>query len=163
MAVLMDSVKQAEKVVEGSRRYEIGFLLSPLLTEESLDDTVKAVVIKAITAKEGVVEDLSTPKRLALAYPVAKVINHKRSNFKEAYLGAVVFTAPTEVVAKILQEITAAEVVIRTLLVEKPFRPVAEMAPRETRKDHSAVADQQNEVVNADTVAIDKEIEELLV
>ncbi len=151
----MDSAKQAEKVAEGSRRYEIGFLLSPLLVEESLDDTLKAVVVKAIAAQGGTVEELSAPRRLALAYPVAKVINHKRSNFKEAYLGSAVFIAPAEKVAKILQEITAAEVVIRTLLIEKPFRSVVEALPREPRATPPQTP--------SATAAIDKEIEELLV
>ncbi len=156
----MEEGNKVEKVAEGSRRYEIGFLLSPLLTEESLADTVKKVVEGPIMDAKGMVEEVTTPKRLALAYPVAKVIDHKRSNFKEAYLGAVVFTAPNDAVAKILQTITNAEVVIRTLLIEKPFRPVVEPVIREPRVATPKVAPVE---ASTDTAAIDKEIEELLV
>ncbi|MBI2482449.1 MAG: 30S ribosomal protein S6 [Candidatus Vogelbacteria bacterium] len=153
----MEAVNKVEKVAEEHRRYEIGFLLSPLLTEESLADTIKTVITSTIEASKGTVESVTTPKRLALAYPVAKVIDHKRSNFKEAYLGAVVFTAPTEATAKILQTITNATVVIRTLLIEKLFHPIPEVSPRESRSVSVP------KTLDKDTAAIDKEIEELLV
>jgi len=64
--------------------YEIGYLLSPLIPEEKLDEEI-SVLRKTIEDKGGFIMSEARPKIQKLAYPIKKL--------ESAYFGWIKFTA----------------------------------------------------------------------
>lgn len=66
------------------RMYEIGYLLSPLIPEEKLDEEI-SILRKIIEDKQGFIMSEARPKMQKLAYPIKKL--------ETAYFGWIKFTA----------------------------------------------------------------------
>lgn len=75
-----------------TKMYEIGYLLSPLISEEKLDEEISALR-KLIEDKQGFIMNESRAKSQSLAYPV--------KGFNSAYFGWIKFAASPEVLSEI--------------------------------------------------------------
>lgn len=147
-----------------SRIYEIGYLLSPFLTEEELASVVSK--IKDITKEQGATfvfeED---PKKIELAYTMTKNISNKNKNFDEAYFGWFKFESNPETIALIEENIKKIEAIIRFLLVkttrENNFIPRKFVRRQSTFKDSSLKTDDTSTEA-VDEKKIDQEIDALV-
>jgi len=107
-------------VAEDQKTYEIGYILSPLVSEEKLAEVFNKTVKAAVEAAGSSITAQQSPKMVALAYPISKMINNKRSIFKDAYFGAVRFDAAPDVVHAAKELLDKAPEVIRHLLIVVP-------------------------------------------
>lgn len=143
--------------------YEVGYLVSPLVTEEAITATVDEVVRMAIEKAGGAVTGQTMPKRRALAYQVGKSINHKRTNFREAYFGAIRFEAMSDMMAEVKKSLDASDIVIRFIIINIPRRVeipvVAKRVPVRRGKPTEKLPGDKPEITKEE---IDKEIEGLL-
>ena len=105
--------------------YEIGFLLSPLVTETAVTETVAKEIGGVILTAGGKVEAEINPVLTKLAYSVTKTINHKNYSYKDAYFGAVRFSALPDSISKISEILDKSTIVIRYLITvtsaDQPF------------------------------------------
>lgn len=154
-----------ELEVKDAKTYEIGYLLSPFLPTEQVEEAVEAMYKSWITDLGGVLVFKTTPKMRALAYPVAKIINNKKSTYKEAYFGAVKFQISPD---KIRTQKELAEKdgnILRFLIVNVPKNSDRIIVPRGAmmRKARpSAGAENTEKGEEMSSEEIDKEIEGLL-
>ncbi|MCC6290548.1 30S ribosomal protein S6 [Candidatus Nomurabacteria bacterium] len=148
------------------KTYELGYLLSPLVSSEQVGQTVEKDV-KSLLKKAGAeVKSEIQARHRGLAYPIKKVVEHKGSIFREAYFGAIVFTCAPENIPALEEGLKKSLVLIRHLLIVLP--PGALLVPAKPRVvqvegDSPEVAESVPKVEAKMTeAAIDKEIEDLI-
>jgi len=96
--------------------YEIGFILSPNITEEKLPEAFGA--LKNVLSEKGAVTiSEEFPKLMTLAYTMEKTINNKIERFTEGYFGWIKFELPAEVVAPLEGVLRLREDLVRYLLI----------------------------------------------
>ena len=78
-----------EKEVE-PRVYELGYLLSPLLSDEDKESLV-ATLKELFTKRGGEILSDGAPEFIDLAYRIPRIIDNKRAWFDQAYFGWVKF------------------------------------------------------------------------
>lgn len=145
--------------------YELGYLLSPFFPAEKVEESVEAMYKTWIEDLGGVIVLKTAPKMRALAYPVAKVINNKKSLYNEAYFAAVKFQISPESIGTIKEMVEKDSNIVRFLIINVPKRAEKVVIPRTTfeRKPQAVVeetkAEKVEEMSNED---IDKEIDDLL-
>lgn len=120
-----------------TNKYEISFLVSPLLTVEDankLFETIKSTISK----NEGQIISELLPAVLPLAYKISKVVNHKRSSFSESYFTAVQAEMSPEAAETVRAEIKKEEDILRFMFItlDKTAEPLSE-AKRPTIKSRS--------------------------
>lgn len=99
-----------------ARVYETGYLLVPTLSEE--DAKARAEDLKAMLAKHAMsVIAEEAPKRIPLAYTIAKAGGGKREKFTSAYFGWVKFEGDQEELKEIGTTLKKDSSVIRFLLI----------------------------------------------
>ena len=104
--------------VNDNQIYEIGFLLSPFLPEVEAAEKLESLIKGKILVSKGVVLSSLGPKMIPLAYPMAKVVDNKKTVYRDAYFGAVKFELlPSEIVALALEWKRAPEI-IRHLVIK---------------------------------------------
>ncbi len=149
-----------------SKAYEIGYLLSPLVLEEAILAMVDELVRTPVEKAGGTVTGTTPPKRQALAYQIGKAINHKRTNYREAYFGAVRFDAAPETLAAIKKDLDLAENILRYIMINLPRRAELPAAKRPlgARRAKAPTADKTVKGAKPEITKeeIDKEIEGLL-
>lgn len=156
--------EEAPKVKPETTLYEVGYLLSPLIPEEEILAKADEIVRVAIEGAGATVTNTTNPKRLPLAYQIGKSINHKRTNYREAYFGAIRFESLTESVAKIKASLDQNELALRFIIVNVPRRAELPIVPRRVPTRRTKVADKGADVAKPEISKeeIDKEIEGLL-
>jgi ribosomal protein S6 len=155
-----------------SRLYEVSFLLVPALAEEKAQEEADALRAALIGAGATIAYE-GKPQSIALAYPMARSINHKKTVYESAYFGWFAFEKDggTDDIKVWLEKNDS---VIRSLIIntikEAYITPVRRReAPRAVRPPS-----EKEEVVTAPVAAVDpalpvneaeldKEIEHLLV
>lgn len=113
--------KKVVKVLEletlDPRVYEIGFLLSPAVRPENLEQKIESIQSE-ITALGGTVISTGEPEFIDLAYEMTRVIENKNIRFSQGYFAWVKFSLePLQLVAlkeKLELDIT----IIRFLLIK---------------------------------------------
>jgi ribosomal protein S6 len=162
--VNMEKITENNVELEDRKTYELGYLLSPLIPEETSEEASQNMVKAIIEGQGAEVVSQQSPRMKALAYPVSKTVGGRKSSFKQAYLASVRFNTEPAVVLKIKDLLDKEENVIRFLLIIAPKiseRPVSVRRnyvsrPRsEARKEGSVKTE-----MNAEE--IDKEIEGLI-
>jgi len=138
------------------RIYEIGYLLSPLVSEEKLDEEV-SFLRKVIEDRGGMIISEERPKSHKLAYPIKK--------FETAFFGWIKFNAETEKILEIKNsfekpgagEQKILRFIITKAIKERIFQP---LKPRILKRRKPAVVSEIKE--EAKIEEIDKKLEELL-
>lgn len=102
---------------EGSKVYELGFHIAPIVGEDNIAHEVSLVrnLLDEIKA-EVVSEDF--PRLCQLAYPLGKVIKGTKRSFKESFFGWVKFEAETENIAVLQAGVEKLENVLRFLIIK---------------------------------------------
>jgi len=102
---------------EDSRVYEVGYLLSPEIAEESVMSHV--VAIKDIIASfGGVLISDEYPKPIELAYDMEKVISNKKEIYSRAYFGWVKFDGDPSTMDSLKAKLELDPMIIRFLLIK---------------------------------------------
>lgn len=144
--------------------YEIGYLLSPLVAEEKLAETVNTVIRKVVEDAGAKVTAETAPAMRALAYEVRKETAGKAARFTDAYFGAIRFEARPSMIAVINEHLDRAELVIRfmTIIAPKDNPPRAPRRPVTAKPAAKAPVDGDVEKTPMKTEEIDAEIEGML-
>jgi small subunit ribosomal protein S6 len=139
-----------------TKMYEIGYLLSPLISEEKLDEEISALR-KLIEDKQGFIMNESRAKSRSLAYPI--------KGFNSAYFGWIKFAASPEVLPEIKISFDnppiGGDKVVRFLII-KTIKETA--VPRLTKKivKKRISPERPKEKLGIKPEEIDKKIEELI-
>ncbi len=102
---------------EEIKLYEVGYLLLPMIADEALATEV-AALRELVEKHGGAVETADLPKSRPLAYTIDKKIANKRTEFKHAYFGWIIFRALPEAAPVIKAELDKQDNILRFLLTE---------------------------------------------
>lgn len=133
------------------KMYEIGYLLTPLISEEKLDEEV-FVLRKLIDDKKGLIINEARPKMRKLAYPIKKL--------ESAYFGWIKFTADPEIIEEIESSLKKSDKVIRFLIVKVAKEAAVSRLARKVVKKKKPT--EPKEKIEIKPEEIDKKLEELL-
>ena len=98
------------------RIYEVGYLLVPSLSPESVSK--ESNKIRELVKKHGgVIVTDEEPKLRELSYPIEKVVTHKKEIFTSAYFGWIKFEMEGENVIALEKELQKEETILRFLLI----------------------------------------------
>lgn len=152
---------------QDAKKYELGYLLSPLVPTDQVEEKLNQEILSVISKAGGEVVSSQSPKMISLAYPIKKYVGNKKSTFKDAYFGCVNFVASGEAVAELSDALKNSEFLIRTLLIVAPKVAVKKKearAPEAKKVADEPVASAEDSPVkkDVDQAEIDKEIEGLL-
>ncbi len=148
------------------KMYEIGYLLSPLLAEEKLEEEVLGIR-KAIEDKQGFVISEARPKNQKLSYSV-KIPGSPAGGFGTAFFGWIKFLVDpdglTEINAFLKSPlVSSANKLIRFLITgvkKETMSPKPERAVRKRRVPAEGLAGKEKTEIKIEEV--DKKLEELL-
>lgn len=146
--------------------YELAFHVLPTVAEGEVATVVAA--LKAEIAKAGgTITDEEAAERVELAYEVEKHLEGRNRKFKTAYFGWIRFTAATEGIPTMLEEVAVMPEVLRHLLVKltreevaNPFRFHEAMAAANIRVTDIEVAPEAEAEVVAEEGAAEAAPEE---
>ena len=96
------------------KKYELGYLLSPLIPAADLESIVQEQIVALIVSLGGEVAASPVPVMKTLAYLIKKDTGNKRANFKEAYFGYIHFTLNPANITKLNEALVKVDVVLRT-------------------------------------------------
>lgn len=145
---------------KNQKTYEIGYLLTPLIPEDKLNENV-SVIRKFIEDKHGLILSEGRPKTQKLAYSIKK--------FDSAYFGWIKFIANSEIIDDVSASFEKNGNILRFLVV-KPAKEAGVVKSRdkklsarkkiaEARGIEGATGKKKEEVKSEE---IDKKLEELL-
>jgi ribosomal protein S6 len=107
-----------------SNVYEIGYHLLPTLSEDEVPGVV-AKLMEALKAEGADFVGERFPTKMQLAYPIAKRVASKKTNYSEAYFGWVAFELTREAIARIKTMLDGHPNVLRYLIVVTDREAVA--------------------------------------
>lgn len=143
------------------RRYELGYLLVPIIATTAVVETVETLIRGTITKLSGAIIDGEEPKLIPIMYPIRKTIDNKSLRFKEAYFASLRFTLAPEKVVELDQAFRASTLVLRFLIVETPAQ--VEEPRRQPKEGNDITATEAGETVGMMSQAeMDREIDSLL-
>jgi ribosomal protein S6 len=133
--------------MEKAKYYEISYLLAPTLREE--DAVVHEEEIRSLLSMhEANLESWDSPRRRNLAFPIG--------DQREAYMGAIRFTAHTSKAPEIRESLAKKKNVLRSILVEWQKTPIRRKPPIERKHEPTAAE------MPTDIKALDEKLEEIL-
>jgi ribosomal protein S6 len=150
-----------EQLIDEKKAYEIGYLLTPLLPEEKVEEVLENTFRASIEAAGGELTDRFIPKIRTLAYPVPKMIGNKKSVFTEAYFSYLRFKCESTKVHKVKEALDKSEHVLRYLIIVAPKHSSKPANPRRLSQPKAA-EDKKGDDPKMSKADIDKEIEGLL-
>jgi len=158
---MMETDQQSQQ--DDSHVYELAFFLMPTMGEENLPTVFGD--LKNMLSKSGAVfisEDF--PKLLPLAYPIDKIIEHKRQAFNTAFFGWIKFELESGHLLNLKEELKHSINLIRFMIVrtvrESTLAPRRLHAPR--RRPAPDKVRPTEPAIPIDEEAVDKKIEELV-
>jgi len=112
-------VKDEDEILENtnSRVYELGYLLVPTISEENVP-VVFGNLKELVSSLGGVAISDEMPKRLPLAYAMAKVMANVRNKFNTAYFGWIKFMMDSDKVLELKKKLDLDPNIIRFLLLK---------------------------------------------
>ncbi len=151
-----------------TKMYEIGYLLSPLIHEEKLDEEI-SVLRKLIEDRHGLIMNEDRAKMRKLAYNIQKPAVGK---FDSAHFGWMKFVASPEILPEIEISLGKTANIIRFLLIEaakeepikKPARKIIRPVPLDGQRLERKAASPAEPKIKTEVKPeeIDKRLEELL-
>lgn len=153
------------------RVYEIGYHVLPSFPEERLSEE-SAKLKEAIVSFGGVILSEEEPRLMALAYPIDKTIENKRTWFESAFFGWIKFEAGPEAIGqlkKLMEEDTSIlrfimvktvrenTIVKKSVLAARKLPGIELPEGEDTKSSIAAIPTEVNEA------EIDKQIEDLVV
>jgi ribosomal protein S6 len=150
-----------------AKTYELGYLLTPFLPLEKVEETVDAMYKSLITDLGGEIVIKHLPKMRTLAYPVAKIISNKKSLYQEAYFSAVKFQLSPDRIRTQQEMLEKDGNVLRFLVVNIPKRAERVVVPRSSTllrrpRPVTPAEEKADKGPEMTSEQIDKEIEGLL-
>lgn len=150
-----------------AKTYEIGYLLTPFLPADQVEETAEAMYKVLVDDLGGVIAIKTSPKMRPLSYPVSKFINNKKSTVSEAYFGAVRFQISPDKIRTIKERLEKDNNMIRSLIIIIPKNSERIVVPSgiAPRRINLAVSKKEEKLVKGEEMSneeIDKEIEGLL-
>ena len=163
------AVKVAKaKSPEGSKVYEVGYLIVPSLTPELAAKEAEGV--KALVTKAGAeVISEGAPELRALAYTIVKPIGPTRPRYDSAYFGWVKFEMKKDAVADVKKALDGNEKLVRFILIETVRENTLYGAKLFPQKDEIAATSKPAEAEKAAAPVpsteeeIDKSIDKLVI
>ena len=151
--------------IKETKKYEIGYLISPFITAEQIDSFVDEHLVATIKKSGGEITSRLKTEMRALAYPVSRAQNNKKTVFKDAYFGSLVCELKPADIAAIDEALKKDESVIRFLItlaiddqeIKKPIRKNLESKIPSPKRETAPLPKKE-----VDKEEIDKEIEDLL-
>ena len=141
--------------------YEIGYLLTPLVPEEKIDEEV-AQLRGEIEKNHGLILTEGRPKSQRLAYPI-KALNSPTKGFGTAYFGWIKFLVDAEALLKIKDGVDKNQNLLRFLLIHHKAKEVAAKKPAKKRARTRIIKSAEPKVETEIKVEeIDKKLEELI-
>ncbi|HDQ16651.1 MAG TPA: hypothetical protein ENN31_00845 [Candidatus Vogelbacteria bacterium] len=116
----MEENKENIKTSEEARRYELGYLITPLLPAEKVSSELTEKVILPLEKLGCMIINQQTPTMMNLAYILYKTIEHKRDKYKQAYFGNIIFSVKPENISKVKDIIDKSGLFLRYLLIIAP-------------------------------------------
>ncbi len=156
----------AETPIQTNERttYEVGFLLTPSLSEESLGIEITHIRDE-IEKADGAIVSEGYPTLRPLSYAIAYRAGGAKQQLQQAYFGYVKFTLVPEKVLAVKAGLEKIETLVRFLIMiagkenPTPIRRVPQMA---ARPDATVDTTEKHSLTEADEAEITKGIEELL-
>ena len=156
----------AETLTQADERktYEVGFLLTPSLSEESLGVELARIRDEIEKAKGAIVGE-GYPALRPLSYPIAYRVGGVKQQLQQAYFGYIKFTLVPEEVLTVKAGLEKVETLVRFLIMiagkenPAPIRRVPQMAARAGAPVDAA---EKRSLTEADEAEIMNGIEELL-
>lgn len=155
-----------EDIETKSRIYEVGYLLSPNISEEEMPVIYGNLKDLIINLGGEIISD-EMPKMIPLAYTMSKVVQNVRSKFDTAFFGWVKFEMSREKVLELKKKLDLESNFIRFLIL-KTIRENTIAAKRFVFKDskkkmYTVKKEDENESsLPIDKEEIDKEIDAMI-
>jgi ribosomal protein S6 len=164
-----------EQNLKQPRVYELGYVLSPVISEENLDEAID-VLRKVITDTNGLPISEGRAELIELAYTMTNIIENKKQDFDKGYFGWIKFDATPDAIAVIKKALDGMSTLVRHIIIttvrentmvdakvyaksnEKKQRPSTESVkkPDEEVKTHTP-----EEPTDIDEEEVDAKIDEL--
>jgi len=159
-----NEANNGENIDKETRIYEVGYLLVPTISEESLSEEV-GVIKNVVIENKGVIIAEEMPKSKPLAYEMSKNIANKICKFNTAYFGWVKFGANSDMVLNIKDQLDKNSNILRHLIIKTVREDTLAKKPIIKRKivKKSKSQDESKEEVQTSVEEMDKTIEELVI
>ena len=112
--------------MEENKIYEVGFMISPSISEEEVSQIVSKIE-SAITSNGGNIFDGETPKLRRLAYPIYKTVRGAKIVATTGFFGWTKFELPAEKSFEVEKAVRSIDEVLRSLMIktirEKTYEP----------------------------------------
>ena len=149
---------------EGTKLYELGYLLIPTLAEEALVDEVNKV--RTYLEKDGgLIISEGQPEMKKLAYEIAeRGVTSKKTKFDDAFFAWIRFQTSPDAIVTIQEDLDKNAKVLRFLII-KPSKdnPRAIVTPITAVKTTREIAEKRDKKKIMTEEDLDKEIDQLLV
>ncbi|MEX0672992.1 MAG: 30S ribosomal protein S6 [Candidatus Paceibacterota bacterium] len=99
-----------------AREYECAYLLMPTIAEEKVAGEVEAIRSVIEKNSAGIVQE-KEPEKMPLAYEMTIKREGKKDRFLEAYFGWMTFTASSEAIAVMNEELARNSSLIRFMII----------------------------------------------
>jgi ribosomal protein S6 len=148
------------------RVYELGYLLSPAISEEDVP-VVVGNLKELISSQDGIAISDEMPKMMPLAYSMVKVVANVRNKFSSAYFGWDKFTMSSDKVLELKKKLDLDPNFIRFLIL-KTVKENTMASKRFVRADgahrkpRSEKSEQSGTIVPINKEEIDKEIDAMV-
>lgn len=151
--------------MEETKTYELGLLLTPLLTEEGVAALLTTGALKQLFVRQGLeLSSADAPKMIPLAYTIRKRIDNKNQVFREAYFASLRFAAAPEAIPELTAQLRKSGEVIRSLVISLPkiTEPAQDRRPLSAVKPEVPSPENETVIVADKKGVIDREIDDLL-
>lgn len=155
---MSEETKESLEFEQGPKLYELGFLIAPTLSEDKIPAEVGALTGE-IEKAGGRVLSSEMPQMRTLAYTISKLVEHKRTDYNQAYFGWVRFEAVSSSLAQIKEALDKSPTLLRFLIVAVPKVPPQPIKKRVMRKPFKKPEEKKPLMTEEQ---MDKEIEKLL-
>lgn len=143
---------------KNKKMYELGYLLSPIIPEDKLDEEISSLR-KVIEDQKGLIMNEGRAKMRTLAYTIKKP---RAGNYDNAYFGWIRFLVDVDSISEIKSSFNKNTNLIRFLIVELIKESAKKPSKKKLLKRKIAQPVEAAEKMEIKPEEIDKKIEELI-